>query len=206
MIDPTGRLHHPALAEGAVSAGPRSQASQSQAFAAELSDKLGETNKPTAPNSGLPVKLPAGEQPVTWRNSGGSNSTSASTQPSGLSGLVITYPSATPAAGASSPQPASFDSTYWASQPAAVQKLQQIQDPTQRTEVAEQLAQQGYSIDVPIMVWGWDPAVTTAARESMGYTWVPSALQQPVESAPGLISSGQTPYNPAQPPAGSITV
>lgn len=194
MIDPAGRLHHPALAEGVVSGGSRSQASQSQSFAAELSDKLGDTTNPTAPNTSLPVSLPAGEQPVSWRNSGGTNSTSGSTP--------------TPPAGtsATSQQPESFDAAYWASQPAPVQQLQQIQDPTQRTEVAEQLAQQGYAIDVPIMVWGWDPAITTAARESMGYTWVPSALQQPVESAPGLISSGQTPYDPSHPPAGSITV
>ena len=75
--------------------------------------------------------------------------------------------------------------------------MQTIQDPTQRAEVAEQLAQQGYSIDVPIMVWGWDPAITTAARESMGYTWVPSALQQPVEVAPGLTFDGAS-YNPIE--------
>jgi hypothetical protein len=100
----------------------------------------------------------------------------------------------------------SFDQAYWASQPAAVQQLQDIQDPSQRTQVAEQLAQQGYSIDVPIMVWGWDAATTTAARQSMGYTWVPSAQQQPVESAPGVTFAGTTPYDPTHPPAGSITV
>jgi len=194
MIDPAGRLHHQALAERVVSGGSKSQASRSQSFAAELSDTLGDTNKSIAPNSGLPPSLPAGEQPVTWRNSGGTNSTSGSTP--------------TPPAGTStaSQQPESFDALYWASQPTAVQQLQQIQDPAQRTQVAEQLAEQGYSIDVPIMVWGWDPGVTTAARESMGYTWVPSALQQPVESAPGLISSGQPPYDATHPPAGSITV
>jgi hypothetical protein len=98
-----------------------------------------------------------------------------------------------------------FDQTYWASQPAAVQQLQDIQDPQQRTQVAEQLAQQGYSIDVPIMVWGWDPGTTTAARQSMGYTWVPSA-EQPVAAAPGVTFGGASPYNPAQPPAGSIAV
>jgi len=99
-----------------------------------------------------------------------------------------------------------FDQAYWASQPAAVQQLQDIQNPQQRTQVAEQLAQQGYSIDVPIMVWGWDPGTTTAARQSMGYTWVPSAEQQPVEAAPGVTFAGAPSYNPAQPPAGSIAV
>jgi hypothetical protein len=99
----------------------------------------------------------------------------------------------------------SFDEIYWANQPAAVQQLQNIQNPAERAQVGEQLAQEGYSIDVPIMVWGWDPATTTAARESMGYTWVPSAQQQPVEVAPGLTYAG-TAYNPANPPAGSIAV
>lgn len=100
-----------------------------------------------------------------------------------------------------------FDQAYWASQPPAVQALQNIQNPEQRAAVATQLANEGYSIDVPIMVWGWDPSVTTAMRESEGYTWVPSALQNPVEMAPGLPSMGTlTAYNPNNPPAGSIAV
>jgi hypothetical protein len=99
-----------------------------------------------------------------------------------------------------------FDQGYWASQPAAVQQLQDIQNPQQRTQVAEQLAGQGYSIDVPIMVWGWDPGTTMAARQSMGYSWVPSAEQQRVEAAPGVSFAGGASYNPAQPPAGSIIV
>ncbi len=53
-----------------------------------------------------------------------------------------------------------------------------------------QLASEGYSIDVPIMVWGWDPSITTAMRQADGYTWVPSALQNPVEDAPGLPGMG----------------
>jgi len=123
---------------------------------------------------------------------------------------VIAYPGSTSAAvqgtAASSQQPETFDEAYWASQPAAVQQLQNIQDPTQRTEVATQLAHEGYTIDVPIMAWGWDPQLTTQLRQSLGYTWVPSALQQPVEVAPGLTAPGQPPYNPANPPAGSIIV
>jgi hypothetical protein len=100
-----------------------------------------------------------------------------------------------------------FDQAYWASQPPAVQALQNIQDPEQRAAVATQLANEGYSIDVPIMVWGWDPSITTAMRQSEGYTWVPSALQTPVEDAPGLASMGSlAAYNPNNPPAGSITV
>jgi hypothetical protein len=147
--------------------------------------------------------LPPGEQVVTRQDTGSSNS-----QTTGLDGLVITYPGSTTGTTptvSSSPQAPSFDQTYWASQPAAVQQLQNIQNPTERAAVAEQLSQEGYSIDVPIMVWGWDPGTTMSAREAMGYTWVPSAQQQPVEVAPGLTFAGNS-YNPNNPPTGSIPV
>jgi hypothetical protein len=74
-----------------------------------------------------------------------------------------------------------------------------------RVAAATELAQQGYTIDVPIMAYGWDPQVTTEARQSMGYTWVPSALQQPVDVQPGITYAGQA-YNAANPPPGSIPV
>ncbi|MGA2877336.1 MAG: hypothetical protein ABSG13_00125 [Bryobacteraceae bacterium] len=208
MIDAAGTAHNRALAEGIVSSVTRSSTPQSQTFRAELSDKL-------AHAAGTATNPAAGQRIVTWRDpisaSGSTSLTTAGTsQPSGLNGLVIAYPSSAAGAAGSSQQalsqPMSFDQAYWASQPAAVQQLQDIQDPSQRTQVAEQLAQQGYSIDVPIMVWGWDAATTTAARQSMGYTWVPSAQQQPVESAPGVTFAGTTPYDPTHPPAGSITV
>jgi hypothetical protein len=100
-----------------------------------------------------------------------------------------------------------FDDAYWAAQPPAVQALRTMQNPEQRTVAATQLASEGYSIDVPIMVWGWDPSITTAMRQADGYTWVPSAMQNPVEDAPGLSGYGNTPgYNPNTPPAGSIAV
>jgi hypothetical protein len=100
-----------------------------------------------------------------------------------------------------------FDQAYWASQPPAVQALQNMQNPEQRAALGAQLASEGYSIDVPIMVWGWDPSITMAMRQSEGYTWVPSALQNPVEDAPGLASFGTTTaYNANNPPAGSISV
>jgi hypothetical protein len=100
-----------------------------------------------------------------------------------------------------------FDNAYWAAQPAPVQALRTMQNQEQRAATATQLANEGYSIDVPIMVWGWDPSITTAMRQSEGYTWVPSALQNSVEVAPGLPSLGTlAAYNPNNPPAGSITV
>lgn len=227
MIDPTQRLHNPALASAFVSDSSRNQATRSQSFTAALADELGKRSSSASDSENLPSNLALVQQYVTRRDPGAtSGSTSASTpastptaptQPSGLNGLVITFPN--PATGpapvttsvtasdtqASPTSTESFDQAYWASQPAPVQQLQNIQDPTQRAEAASQLAQEGYSIDVPIMVWGWDPQITTQARQSMGYTWVPSALQQPVEVAPGLTFNGAS-YNPSNPPAGSIPV
>jgi hypothetical protein len=117
-------------------------------------------------------------------------------------------PSATSAAEASSSVESdeSYDNAYWASQPSAVQALRNIDDYSQRSELAAKLSAEGYDIDVPIMVYGWDPAKITAARESYGYTWVPSAAQTPVEQAPGISTPGGTAYNANNPPAGSIAV
>ena len=82
-----------------------------------------------------------------------------------------------------------------------------MQNQEQRAALATQLASEGYSIDVPIMVWGWDPSAVTNMRQAEGYTWVPSALQAPVQMAPGLPSMGtHSAYNPKNPPAGSIAV
>jgi hypothetical protein len=118
---------------------------------------------------------------------------------------TASVPSSTPAVTVDAQQ--AFDDSSWASQPPAVQALQNIQDPEQRAAMATQLANEGYSIDVPIMVWGWDPSITTAMRQADGYTWVPSALQNPVEVAPGLGGMGtMEAYNPNNPPAGSIAV
>jgi len=98
------------------------------------------------------------------------------------------------------------DDAYWASQPAAVQQLRNIPDETQRAALAMQLASEGYTIDYPIMVEGWDPQIATQIRQAAGYTWVPSALQSPVPVAPGLTFPGLTTYNPNDPPPGSILV
>jgi len=99
-----------------------------------------------------------------------------------------------------------FDDAYWASQPAAVQALRNIDDPAERSIAAAQLAASGYKIDTPIMVWGWDPSKVTTLRQDMGYTWVPSAFQNPIAEAPGVNDNGSQPYDPSNPPSGSITV
>jgi len=141
---------------------------------------------------------------------GTSSGSAAAPNPAAASSSASTasQAAATPSAEtASSENPQqSFDEAYWAQQPAAVQALQSIEDPGQRTEMAQQLATQGYTIDVPIMAWGWDPSAVTSLRQSYGYTWVPSGFQNPIQTAPGINDPGTTPYDPNNPPAGSIAV
>jgi hypothetical protein len=204
MIDSAGQLQNRTTADAMVSSGSKSQPPRSQSFALELADRLSGTTTGAPEPAVTRTSIPMRQQSVTGQDS--ENSTTST----GLQALVAACANAEPSAAsgarsASAQQPETFDAAYWAGQPAAVQQLQHIQNPEQRAALAEQLTQQGYSIDVPIMVWGWDPAITTSARESMGYTWVPSAGQAPVEAAPGLTFAGST-YNPAQPPPGSITV
>ncbi len=99
-----------------------------------------------------------------------------------------------------------FDQAYWAAQPPAVQALAGIADQLQRATAAAQLATEGFTIDVPIMVWGWDAYLMMTMRAQFGYTWVPSALQPPVTIAPGDAQPGVIAYDPLHPPAGSIKV
>jgi len=226
MIDPAQRTQQAATAAAPASACGRPQTQKAQSFTAALSSELSKRAGLDGETPASPANSPLGQQNVIGRDSVGSSASPVASlasaanpaQPTNLSEFVIPIPSATsattPAATTSSATTptstsgtttGSFDDAYWAAQPAAVQQLRTIQDPTERAEVATQLADEGYSIDVPIMVWGWDPQITTQARESLGYTWVPSALQQPVEVAPGLTFNGAT-YNASNPPPGSITV
>ena len=93
----------------------------------------------------------------------------------------------------------------WAmSQPLPVAALQSNAYPSDFTQ-AMTLATQGFTVDVPIMVYHWDPCLVMALRATQGYTWVPSALQPPVLVAPGLSFNGQA-YDPNSPPVGSIKV
>src|SRR5580693_2441277 len=91
---------------------------------------------------------------------------------------------------------AAFDQAYWLAQPPAVQALQSISDFQTRLATAMQLATQGYTVDVPIMVWGWDPYLVMSQRQQYGYTWVPSALMAPVTMAPGVTQPGAIGYDP----------
>ncbi len=98
-----------------------------------------------------------------------------------------------------------FNKTYWAAQPLPVRQLQNLAD-DKRLATATTLAQNGYRIDVMIHIWGWSPFKMMLMRVNYGYTWVPSALQANISIAPGLGAPGATPYDPNNPPAGSIKV
>src|SRR5262249_36159007 len=74
---------------------------------------------------------------------------------------------------------------------------------------AQSLAQAGYILDVPIDVWNWDPVTTMAIRTQLGFTWVPSALQAPLNGAIGTgpvplgairVSVNAADYPPFDPP------
>ena len=182
-----------------------------QSFTALLSEALSETLSKFGidPNSirltvqNTPSQTPAASQtPATSQNPAAGQTTGVS-----QTSAVVT-PAASPAVTDSKTWYASTpaDDAYWSKQPAAVQQLRGIDDLGERKQLGEQLASEGYSIDVPIMVWGWDAGKVTAARESYGYTWVPSAMQQPVSAAPGITGAGILQYNPAHPPSGSIQV
>jgi hypothetical protein len=110
-------------------------------------------------------------------------------------------PSTTPAT-----PPATEEDAYWAMQPPAVQALRTIPDETERGVAAKQLADQGYTIDVPIMVWHWDPLITMTIRQNSGYTWVPSGDQAALQTCPNCDVPGLTHYDPNNPPPGSIMV
>jgi hypothetical protein len=99
-----------------------------------------------------------------------------------------------------------FDQIYWASQPPEVQSLPGVASQDQRAARAAELATKGFTVDVPIMVWGWDAYLVMTMRSQFGYTWVPSALQPPITIAPGIAQPGVVPYDPMHAPPGSIKV
>jgi hypothetical protein len=103
--------------------------------------------------------------------------------------------------------PVSEGDAYWAEQPPAVQALRDMPYGEAKDKAALSLANQGYSIDTQIMVWGWDPQMTMTVRANQGYSWVPSYGQANIPIGPGLSMPNEpTTYDPGRPPVGSIQV
>ncbi len=195
-----GRVIDGSLASTAASFGARLQPPSSERFANLLAVEASKTDSKPGGSTASQTNA-ASQTPVV----------------SGLQGLVpasqvpasqVPTSQAKPAAADVPAVPAgtTADDDYWNSQPVAVQQLRDIQDPNQKEQLASQLAGEGYQIDVPIMVWGWDPVTTMQLRQSFGYTWVPALGQPPIQTAPGLSVPGLAVYDPANPPAGSISV
>jgi hypothetical protein len=99
-----------------------------------------------------------------------------------------------------------FDKAYWLAQPPEIRDLPSGDNLDLRSSRAADLAVKGFTIDVPIMVWGWDPYLVMKLRQDFGYTWVPSALQPAVTIAPGISSPGMVAYDVTHPPSGAIHV
>jgi hypothetical protein len=95
---------------------------------------------------------------------------------------------------------------YWATQPEEVQILRTIDDPVERAEMGQKLANQGFEIDPNIMIHRWDPYMTMKIRQGEGYTWIPAIGQDGIPVSPGLIFPGLPRYDPDNPPQGSIRV
>jgi hypothetical protein len=145
---------------------------------------------------------------VTVKNPDSATSDAASASPASASVASAADPAdttGTNAQPATDPQMAEIDA-YWAAQPPAVQQLRNVGDFGARNVMAQQLSDQGYSIDRAIMVWGWDPMKTMATRQMYGYTWVPSFNQSTPSAAPGFALPGETPYDAGNAPTGSIAV
>ena len=146
-----------------------------------------------------------------WTTPGAPATTAAPAQPELSPAQFMMYSGSVqyvpkPEAEATPAKPANVYDAYWATQPPEVQALRHMKTEAERTLKGQELAGQGFAIDVPIMVWQWDPLMTMRARQSAGYTWVPSANGDPIELGPGIDFPGLDPYDPNHPPVGSIPV
>lgn len=100
----------------------------------------------------------------------------------------------------------SFADAYWNSFPAPVRALRNISDDVARYEAAVTLAKQGFPIDVEIMVNGATPYLEQWQRLVDGFTWVPNAMQPRIGFSEGINNPPYVPYDPANPPVGSLKV
>lgn len=104
------------------------------------------------------------------------------------------------------PDQATFDARYRAAQPAVNGVAGTgMQAYPFTNEQAQVLANEGNVVDVAIMCWNWSPYFVMLDRLSMGETWSPNANQQNLIVAPGVNFPGLPPYDPKNPPVGSIS-
>lgn len=79
---------------------------------------------------------------------------------------------------------------YIASKAPVVRVLFEMETGAQRDALALKLAQQGFILDDAVDVGGYDVVTTMGIRKQLGFTWVPSAMQAPLN---GVIATGPVP-------------
>lgn len=217
MVSPTNATNSLAAATTFTLSAPSSSAttdSFAQQLAAALENYLGtgsntsslqvniqSTGSQTSGNRQFLVTVTNPDATTTPTSTQTTSTTTPTTTPA-----AITPATTTPATTTPTTPPTTEEDAYWAMQPPAVQALRTITDESARTTLAQQLAAQGYTIDVPIMVWQWDPLATMTIRQNSGYTWVPSGDQPNLPTCPNCDLPGLPAYDPNNPPPGSITV
>jgi hypothetical protein len=164
------------------------------------------TTSTTSPTTSSPAT------PTTTTSAPAASSTAAATADIPTMLGMGPVPGTAPVQQVANPQPVATApvteaDAYWDAQPVAVQALRNMPDGEAKNQLALSLANQGYSIDTQIMVWGWDPQMTMTVRENQGYSWVPSYGQANIPVGPGLsMPDDPTTYSPGNPPAGAIQV
>jgi hypothetical protein len=95
------------------------------------------------------------------------------------------------------------DDIYWESQPPQMQPLRT----SPGLVLALSLATQGFKVVRAIGVNGDSPSWTMKISAGLGYTWLPTLLNNPtVQVAPGDVEPGMVSYDPNNPPPGSVKV
>jgi hypothetical protein len=187
----------------------KGQASDARQFLVTLKPEISNSVKPIA--SGPSTATTSTSTTTSTSPSNASAATTASNIPTmlGMGPVAGTAPvqQIITTQAAVSTTPVSEVDAYWNAQPKAVQALRNMPDGEDKDQLALNLANQGYSIDTQIMVWGWDPQMTMTMRANEGYSWVPSYGQANIPVGPGLsMPEDPTQYNPGNPPAGAIQV
>ncbi len=202
----------------------QSASTGSSGFAEQLADTIEGVLQQSGNGSQYDINIETGQGPngnqftITVTQEGGTGNSTPSSPAAAIATPSASSSSSSSAAASSSSTSSSSSSTsaaqlatmtpadaYWAEQPAAVQALRYMPY-DQRQGYADQLASEGYTIDEEIMVDGQDPLAVMIQREMNGYTWVPSLNQPALQEGPGFDEPGLTPYNPNEPPPGSVQV
>lgn len=99
----------------------------------------------------------------------------------------------------------SFDKLWWAAQPPRVRGLKDLPVDTSRTALALELAQQGFTIFIPVCVYGWSPYGVMSCYAANGFKWVPALLQTGFTVAQNPIGPDEISQN-APIPKGAIKI